>query len=51
MSKQYPLKLIGITEELKQILDKKKLYPRETYDDILRRLLNVDKLKIKNVNI
>lgn len=32
------MKLIKIREETKQMLDKLKQYPRETYDDVVLRL-------------
>lgn len=41
------LKLIGISEEHKRKLDILKKYPRETYDDTLKKILeieNIDKL-------
>ena len=34
------LKHIAIEERLKARLDLNKIHPRETYDDIIRRLLN-----------
>ena len=37
------LKLIGISEEIKKDLDNLKDHPRETYNDILVRLLKKDK--------
>lgn len=34
--------LIVVDEEVKKELDNKKKYPRETYNDILRRLLKLN---------
>ena len=39
MTSKKPLKLIGIEEKTKAQLDKLKEYPRETYDDIIKRLI------------
>lgn len=39
-------KPIKVDDEVKALLDKKKIYPRETYNDILRRILEL-KEKIK----
>ena len=33
------LKLVGLEKETKTELDRKKIYPRETYDDVVQRLL------------
>jgi len=38
-------KHILIDEEVNKILDKMKIHPRETYNDILRRLLKLKILK------
>jgi len=34
-------KMIAITPETKAALDALKVHPRETYDDVLRRLLTI----------
>ena len=39
--------LIKLSIEVKETLDELKIHPRETYDDIIRRLLN-GKLKTLN---
>lgn len=39
---------IKLSEETKHRLDHLKLYPRETYDEIVQRLLNILNLTIKN---
>lgn len=39
-------KPIKVDDEVKELLDKKKIYPRETYNDVLRRILEL-KEKIK----
>ncbi len=36
-------KLIKVNELTKKMLDKIKIYPRETYDDILNRLIKLAK--------
>ena len=36
------LKTIAIERDTKAALDALKVYPRETYDDVLRRLLGLD---------
>jgi len=41
------LKLIGVEEETKKKLDNLKLYSRETYDDIIVRLMNLSKEEVK----
>jgi len=42
-------KTIKISEEIKTKLDKIKIHPRETYDDVIRRLVNFyEKYKEKN---
>ncbi len=42
-------KTIKISEEIKTKLDKIKIHPRETYDDVIRRLVNFyEKHKEKN---
>ena len=42
-------KTIKISEEIKTKLDEIKIHPRETYDDVIRRLVNFyEKHKEKN---
>jgi len=46
-------KTIKISEEMKTKLDEIKIHPRETYDDIIRRLVNFyekyrEKIKMSN---
>ena len=36
-------KTIVVTEETKKKLDERKIHPRETYNEVLLRLLNSDK--------
>ena len=44
-------KPIKVDEEVKKILDKKKRYPRETYNDVLRKILKLNRVKeTKNEN-
>jgi len=38
-------KPIRIDKEVKSFLDKKKEYPRETYNDVLRKILKLNKKK------
>ena len=38
------LKLIGVEKETKIELDNRKEYPRETYDDVIRKLLKEDNI-------
>ena len=40
-------KPIKVDEEVKKTLDKKKRYPRETYNDVMRRLLKLNGVKKK----
>jgi len=35
-------KPIKVDDEVKTLLDKKKIHPRETYNDVLRRLLELN---------
>jgi len=41
------LKPIRVDDEVKETLDNKKKYPRETYNDIMRRLLKLNGVKKK----
>ena len=41
------LKMVGLEEETKFKLDKIKIHPRETYDDIVQRLITESGLDIK----
>lgn len=41
---------VKLSEETKHRLDHLKLYPRETYDEIAQRLLNILNLTMKNPN-
>jgi len=44
-------KPIKVDEEVKKTLDKKKRYPRETYNDVLRKILKLNQVKdTKNEN-
>ena len=38
-------KPIKVDKEVKETLDKKKRYPRETYNDVLRNVLKLNKVK------
>ena len=40
-------KPIKVDEEVKKTLDGKKKYPRETYNDLVRRLLKLNNIKKK----
>ena len=46
---QKKLKLIGVIETTKKRLDKIKIYPRETYDDVIQRLLTEKKIVKENI--
>lgn len=37
-------KPIKVDAEVKKILDKKKIHPRETYNDVLRRILELNEI-------
>ena len=34
-------KPIKVDDQVKEVLDKKKIHPRETYNDVLRRILEL----------
>lgn len=38
---------INIKREIREALAKKRKYPRETYDDVLERLINKDLEKVR----
>jgi len=38
---------ININKEIRDALKKKKMYKRETYDDIIKRLIRKDKRRLK----
>jgi len=38
-------KPIKVDDEVKETLDKKKIHPRETYNDVLRRILELNDKK------
>jgi len=44
-------KLIRADEEVTKFLDKKKIHPRVTYNEVLRKLLKIDKPEKKNTHI
>lgn len=41
-------KPIKVDDEVKTLLDKKKIHPRETYNDVLRRLLELNNKEKKD---
>ncbi|KKM81926.1 hypothetical protein LCGC14_1324890 [marine sediment metagenome] len=41
-------KPIKVDDEVKGTLDKKKIHPRETYNDVLRRILELNGKEKKN---
>lgn len=43
-------KPIKVDDEIKKILDNMKKYPRETYNDTLRRVLKLNGIKKKEKN-
>ena len=42
-------KPVKVDDEVKKILDKKKIHPRETYNDVLRRILELKEIIKENV--
>ena len=42
MAKDYGYKIIAVKEETKQKLDDRKLVPTETYDNIIKRMMEDD---------
>lgn len=43
-------KPIKVDDEVKGTLDKKKIHPRETYNDVLRRILELNDKKEEDEN-
>jgi len=41
---------VKLSEDTKSRIDHLKLYPRETYDEIIQRLLNILNITMKNPN-
>jgi negative regulator of replication initiation len=44
-------KPIKVDDEVKKLLDKKKIHPRETYNDVLRRILELQEKTEKKENV
>jgi len=40
-------KPIKVDDEVKETLDKKKVHPRETYNDVLRKILKLNSINSK----
>jgi hypothetical protein len=43
--------LIVVDERVKKELDNRKKYPRETYNDVLRRLLKLEEIELEESDV